>query len=160
MSKEPEGEEGFDPELFRWRAELYLNRTQYDSALTDIRRSLAIREEPATLAMLAFVQYGEGKYDSALMAVNKTIALDHTFLSSYEYGAMFCLQESDNDKALVYADLGLRIDDRQWRLWFYRGIALVETGQTDKGCSALNKAFYNGVDDAGDYLSEFCYKID
>jgi len=160
LSRKPEEDAPFDPELFRWRASILVNREQYDSALTDIRRALDIREESETYSMLAFVQYNQGRYDSALMAVNKGISINHSFVSSYIYGSMFCLQEEDNARALVYADLGLRVDDREYRLWFHRGIALVELNNIDKGCSALNKAFYNGVDEAGDYLSEFCYKIE
>ncbi len=160
LSKPPEGGDDFDPQIYRWRGGLLLDRQRYDSAMMDINRSLSIRKDPEGLSMKGFAFYNKGEYDSALVSINQAIELDYTFTSSYLYGASFCLQEDEFNKALTYADLGLRVDDRNYRLWFYRGIALVETGRIDQGCSALNKAFYNGIDDAGGYLSEYCYKID
>ncbi|MFM8347610.1 MAG: tetratricopeptide repeat protein [Bacteroidota bacterium] len=160
LSKQPEEGEEVDPQIYRWRGGIYLELQKYDSAAADINRSLAINVDPEGLAMKGFVQYNQGRYDSALVSVNQAIELDYTYLSSYLYGSSFCLQEGDYRSALVYADLGLRLDDSNYRLWFYRGISLIETDRIDKGCSALNKAFYNGIDEAGDYLSEYCYKLD
>lgn len=160
LTKQPEDGGDFDPQIYRWRGGLLLDRQQYDSAMMDINRSLAIKKDPEGFSMKGFAQYNMGGYDSALASVNHAIELDYSYASSYLYAASFCLQEEDFVKALTYADLGLRVDDRNHRLWFYKGIALVETGRIDLGCSALNKAFYNGIDDAGGYLSEYCYKID
>lgn len=160
LSRQPEEGEEVDPQILRWRGGLYIELQQFDAAEADIDRALAISRDPEGLSMKGFVQYSMGRYDSALLSVNQAIELDYTYVSSYLYGASFCLQEGDYGSALKYADLGLRVDDLNYRLWFYRGISLVETAMIDKGCSALNKAFYNGIDEAGDYLSEYCYKLD
>jgi hypothetical protein len=36
-------------------------------------------------------------------------------------------------------------------------VALVEMEKLEEGCKCLNRAFYAGMDDAGDYLEAHCF---
>lgn len=143
--------------LYRWRAAALMSLSSYDSAAKDVRKSMATEGDAEGYSYLAFIQYNQGKYDSALISVNKSIEMDFTYLPGYLYATSFCLQKSDYSQALVYANLGLMVDDQSPDLLFYKGVALIETNKIDAACSFLNRAFYLGNDDAGDYLSQYCY---
>jgi tetratricopeptide (TPR) repeat protein len=143
--------------LYRWRAAALMSLSSYDSAAQDIRKSMATEVDAEGYSYLAFIQYNQGKYDSALISVNKSIEIDFTYLPGYLYATSFCLQKSDYSQAMVYANLGLMVDDQSPDLLFYKGVALIEMNKIDAACSFLNRAFYLGNDDAGDYLSQYCY---
>ena len=59
--------------------------------------------------------------------------------------------------SLEYLNLALRIDGKSPDVMFYKGVALVELKQMEEGCRCLNRAFYNGADNAGDYLAQYCF---
>jgi hypothetical protein len=54
-------------------------------------------------------------------------------------------------------DIGLRLEPGDQQLLFYKGVALAETEKLDEGCRILSNLFYAGVDQAGDYLKQYCY---
>ncbi|QLH31908.1 MAG: hypothetical protein HWD62_05205 [Cyclobacteriaceae bacterium] len=60
---------------------------------------------------------------------------------------------------MKFLDVALRLDPENLQALFYKGIALVELKREDEGCRCLNKAFYDGVDDAADYLKQYCYEV-
>jgi len=142
------------------RATAYAELDRFSEARADVRRILQLEESGGAQGLNAFILYQAGEYDSAMMAVNRAIELDYRTPNIYRYGASFCLQQEDNEKALVYLSLGLRVEPDDEVLLFMKGAILVEKGQLDSGCSCLNKAFYSGYEDAGDYLQEYCYPSD
>lgn len=144
----------------RWRASAYLNLDEYDSARNDLRIAFASGEDAESNGLLAFIHYRKGAVDSAMMALNRAIELDYEYVPAYRYAASFCLEQGDNERALQYALVGLRVEPANAGLTFVRGVALVETGRIDEGCSCLNRAFYSGEEDAGYYLDQYCYSND
>lgn len=146
--------------LYRLRAGAYLGLEKVDSAFLDLRRALTVEEDAEGMAMLGFIQYKRGDYDSAMISLNKAIGLDHSFLSTFQYAASFCLEMNQVDKALTYINLGLLSVPETPELLFLKGVIYKEKGRFDEACSLFNRAFYAGVDDAGDYLSEYCYPIE
>ncbi|MBK5279097.1 MAG: tetratricopeptide repeat protein [Bacteroidia bacterium] len=149
-----------DPELLRWRAALYLDKGEYLLAKQDIFFVKQYQTDPEIETYLGMAYYNLSQQDSALMAMNRAIELDVNYLPAYFYAASFCLQEDEYDLALKYINIPLRLDPQNPTALFYKGVALVEKKNLDAGCSCLNKAFYLGNDDAGDYLKEYCYEVE
>ncbi|MCU0369097.1 MAG: tetratricopeptide repeat protein [Cyclobacteriaceae bacterium] len=146
-----------DAQIMRWRASLYLELSKYQEVINDLTILKLVQDDSEIESNLAFAYYSLGKPDSAFMALNKSIELEPTYLPAYLYGGSFALQESDFELALKYLNIALRLEPDNYTAWFYKGIALIELKQEDKGCSCLQKAFYGGVDDAGDYLKQYCF---
>lgn len=149
-----------DPGLLKWRATLYIDKGEYLLGKRDILEVLNFQPDAEAQTYLGLAYYNLNHPDSALMSLNKAIELDVNYLPAYFYAGSFCLQEGEYDLALKYINLVLRLDPKNPTALFYKGIALVEKKNFDVGCSCLNKAFYLGLDDAGDYLKEYCYEVE
>ena len=149
-----------DPGLLKWRATLYIDKGEYLLGKRDILEVLNFQPDAEAQTYLGLAYYNLNYPDSALMSLNKAIELDVNYLPAYFYAGSFCLQEGEYDLALKYINLVLRLDPKNPTALFYKGIALVEKKNFDVGCSCLNKAFYLGLDDAGDYLKEYCYEVE
>lgn len=148
------------PELLKWRATVYLDKNEHAKAADDLRTAQLFQDDAETETYLGFALFNLEKSDSALVALNKAIELDATYLPPYFYAGSFCLQNGEYDLALKYLNLALRLEPKNASALFYKGVALVEKKNIDEGCSCLNKAFYLGSDDAADYLKEYCYEVD
>ena len=149
-----------DPDLLKWRATLFLDKGEYLLAKLDILEARKSQTDSELETYLGLVYYNLNYPDSALIALNKSIELDVNYLPAYFYAASFCLQEEHYNLALKYVNVALRLDPKNSTALFYKGVALVEKKDLDEGCSCLNKAFYLGYDDAGDYLKEYCYEVE
>lgn len=148
-----------DPGLIKWRASLYLEEGKYEQVKEDLEYVKAIQNDPEVEMYLGFAYYNLDEVDSAFISLNKAIELDPTYLPAYLYGGSFSLQESNNEMALKYLDVALKLDPENLNAQFYKGIALLELDRVEEGCSLLAKAFYAGENDAGDYLKEKCYTL-
>lgn len=148
-----------DPGLIKWRSALYLDKGEYEKVRNDLQYVKAIQNDPEVEMYLGFAYYNMEQVDSAMSSLNMAIEMDPTYLPAYLYGGSFSLQESNNELALKYLDVALRLEPDNTTAQFYKGLALVELERIDEGCSLLAKAFYAGEDDAGDYLKEHCYKL-
>ncbi len=149
-----------DTDLLKWMATLYLDKGDYSLAkdvLVDVEKA---KPDMEVETYLGVAYYNLGKADSALFSLNKSIELDATYLPAYFYATSFCLQEEEYNLALKYINVPLRLDPNNSTALFYKGVALIESGKIDQGCSCMNKAFYAGYDDAADYLKEYCYKVE
>lgn len=149
-----------NPDLIKWRATLFLDKGDYVSAKWDILEVRKSQTDAELETYLGLAYYNLNNPDSALIALNKSIELDVNYLAAYFYAASFCLQEEKYDLALKYVNVVLRLDPKNSTALFYKGVALVEKQDLEEGCSCLNKAFYLGYDDAGDYLKEYCYEVE
>jgi len=148
-----------DPGLVKWRSSLYLDKEEYQKVIDDLLYVKTIQDDPEVEMYLSFAYYNLDKVDSAFIALNKAIELEPTYLPAYLYGGSFSLQESNNELAVKYLDVAMRLDPENTTILFYKGVALLELDQEEKGCSLLARAFYAGEDDAGDYLKERCYTL-
>lgn len=149
-----------DPGLLKWRATLYIDKGDYLLGKRDILEVIKFQPDPEAQTYLGQAYYNLDQPDSALISLNKAIELDVNYLPAYFYAGSFCLQEDEYDLALKYINLILRLDPKNPTAEFYKGIALIEKERIDEGCKCLNRAFYSGIDDAGDYLKEYCYKVE
>lgn len=149
-----------NPDFLKWRGLLYIQKNQYEKALKDIRAAKQFQDDPEVETYLGLCYHSIGKKDSAYLSFNKAIELDATMMSTYLYAGSVALQDGEFELALEYVNLALRLDGKSKEALFYKGVALVELKKVDEGCRCLNRAFYAGFDDAGDYLSEYCYEVE
>ena len=91
------------------------------------------------------------------MHFDSALALNGGYAPAYMYMTSLCLEQEAFELALTYVDLGLRLDPTNQQLLFYKGIALAESDNLEEGCRILSQLFYNGMDQAGDYLKQYCY---
>jgi tetratricopeptide (TPR) repeat protein len=149
-----------DAQIMRWRASLYLEMEKFQQAIDDLVIVKLVQDDAEIEMNLGFAYYSVGQKDSAFVAINRSIEMEATYLPAYLYGGSFALQESEYDLALKYLNIALRLDPENYTAWFYKGIALIELKKEDQGCSCLQKAFYGGQDDAGDYLKQYCFSVE
>ena len=149
-----------DPDILRMRASVYLQQKEFQKAKEDLIIVRQLAEDSETEVYLGLAHYNLGSLDSALISMNKSIEMDATYMPAYLYAGSFCLQEEQYELGLKYLNLALRLEPKNNSALFYKGIALVELKRVEDGCRCLAKAFYNGEDDAGGYLEQYCYSMD
>jgi len=149
-----------NPDFLKWRGLLLIQKNKYEEALTDIKQAKQFKDDPEVETYLGVSYYHIGKVDSAFLCFNQAIELDPTYMASYLYAGTTAVQDGRYALGIEYLDLALRLDGKNKEALFYKGVALVEWKKLDEGCRCLNKAFYAGYDDAGDYLTEYCYTVD
>lgn len=149
-----------NPELVRWRASIAMEAGQYAVAQQDIQQLLKWQHSTELLSFLGLTYYYQEKADSALTIFNQVITEAPELLETYLYAGALCLEEGEIDLSLQYINAGLARDPRNATLLFYKGAALVEKDDFDEGCRCLIKAFTNGIDEATDYLKEYCYGVE
>jgi len=147
-------------DLLKWRAGVLLETGAYEQAKADLLKVKEIQTDEEVELYLGLAWYYLGEPEEALSQFNEAMAINGGYIPAYRYAGVLCVEQEAYDLALTYLDLALRLEPENFQLIFYKGVALVETGKTDEGCRCLNKAFYAGVDEAGGYLQEFCYKVD
>ncbi len=149
-----------NPDLLKWRGMLYLQKSEYEKAKQDLMLARLLQDDPEVETYLGLVYYNVHQKDSAYMSFNKSIELDAMYSPAYLYAGSVSLEDNNYKLALEYLNLALRLDPKNKEAIFYKGIALIELDRTDEGCKCLNRAFYAGMDEAGEYLKEYCYPTD
>lgn len=144
-------------DLLKWRAEAYIEAKNYAGAKNDLILARGQADDEELELSLGIAYFNLDDVDSAFICLNDAIVMNPTELPPYIYAATFCLEKDNAELAIKYLDVALRIDPHQMDALFYKGAALVESGKIDEGCKCLTTAFQNGVDEAGDYLVQFCY---
>jgi len=149
-----------NPALLKWRASIYIDEEQYELAKKDAVLARLLADDAETEMYLGIIYYNLGDADSAFMSMDQAISMEATFLPPYLYAGTFGLELEQFEVALKYLDLALMLDPKNNSALFYKGIALAETDKVVEGCRCLRKAFYSGMDDASDYLTEYCFGIE
>jgi len=151
---------GGDPQILKWRAGLLIEKEEFNLAIKDLLVVRFMQDDPEVELNLGFAYYSVEKKDSALMAINKSIEMEPTFIPPYLYGSSFSLEEANYELAVKYANVALMLEPTNATALFYKGVALIELKKEDEACSCLNRAFYAGQDDAKDYLMQYCYSVE
>lgn len=146
-----------NPDLLKWRAGIYLETEQYDEAKKELLTIQKLANDEEVETQLGFSYYSLGQADSALLHFENALEINGGYVPAYLYTSSLCLEQEAFDLALTYIDLGLRLEPENQSFLFYKGIALVETEKVEEGCRLLAKVFYAGMDQAGDYLKQYCY---
>lgn len=147
-------------ELLRWRLSLLMESQKFKEAQFDIHQLLSIEDDPDLQGYLGLTYYYLENIDSALIIFDQIIKQHPDYVQTYLYAGSICLEEESYNVSLFYINKGLQIEPGNATLLYYKGAALIEKEDIIEGCRCLNKAFANGIDDAGEYLKEYCYGID
>jgi tetratricopeptide (TPR) repeat protein len=146
--------------LLKWRASIYIENDKYELAKKDALLARLLGDDAETEMYLGIAYYNLGDADSAFYCMDQAIGQDATLLPPYLYAGTFGLELEDFERALKYLDLALMLDPRNPSALFYKGIALAELNRLEEGCRCLRKAFYSGMDDASEYLTEYCFGVE
>jgi len=146
-----------NPDFLKWRGLLKLRKDHVEDAKKDLIAARSMEDDAEVESYLGLCYRETGQADSAFISFNKAIELSPTWISVYLYAGSAALQDGDYELSIEYLDLALRLDSKQSDALFYKGVALIEMKRMEEGCRCLNRAFYGGSDDAGDYLSEYCF---
>lgn len=149
-----------NPDFLKWRGMLFIQKTKYKEALADMLDARKFQDDPEIETYLGVSYYHTENVDSAFICFNKAVELDPNYVASYLYAGTTALQEGRYALSVEYLDLALRLDAKNKEALYYKGVALVESKRLDEGCRCLNRAFYAGMDDAGDYLMQYCFDAD
>lgn len=148
----------FNIDLLKWRAGLLVQMGKNREAVSELTNIKAFGTDEEVELYLGLSYYGLDEPDSAITHFDEAIAINGGFLPAYQYAGSLAIEQGANELALSYINLALMLEPDNIQLVFYKGIALVQVDKKDEGCRMLTKAFNNGIDDAGDYLKEFCYQ--
>lgn len=148
------------PQLLKWRGTLYLQKNEFNKSKADFLRAREFEDDGEIETYLGLVYYNLQLPDSAFISFNKSIELDAMYSPAYLYAGSVALEREDYPLGLKYLNLALRLDPKNKDAQFYKGVALIELKKIDEGCSCLNRAFYAGMDEAADYLKEYCYEVE
>lgn len=148
-----------NPDFLKWRGLIYLQKDKIPEARADLQEALQFGEDAELATYLGLCYHHEGKLDSAYQHFNRAIELNPFYIGVYLYAGSAALQDGDHERAMVYLDLGLRLDPKNPDALYYKGVALMELKRTDEACQYFNRAFYAGSDDAADYLEEYCFNV-
>jgi tetratricopeptide (TPR) repeat protein len=148
------------PDLIKFKANIYLEANQYDSAKRELLSLQKLTNDEEIETQLGLSYYNLNDADSAFIHFDAALNFNGGYAPAYMYITSLCLEQEAFEMALDYVDLGLRLDPENQQLLFYKGIALAETDKVQEGCSLLAKVFYAGMDQAGDYLKQYCYNKD
>ena len=148
------------PDLLKWRGLLYLQKDEYAKAKMDFVQASVLQDDAEVETYLGLCYHNSHLQDSAMASLNRSIELDATYLPAYLYAGSACLENEAYDLGLQYINLALRLDPGNKEAMFYKGVALIELQKINEGCRCLNRAFYAGMDEAGDYLKEYCFGVE
>lgn len=151
---------GGNSELIKWKVQLLMDADRYADAKSELTAALKQEKDPQLALLLGLSHYYLGEFDEAFGVFDKLIADDPTMMDAYIYPASLCLEDSFYEKSVAYCELGLKQNSGDATLMFYKGVALYELGQNEESCRFLARAFQRGIDDAGDYLKEYCYGVE
>lgn len=146
-----------NPDLLKWKTALYLNSNKFKEAKQELLNIQKFVNDEEIETQLGFVYGSLEQPDSAFVHYESALSINAGYVPAYMYISSLCLEEQAFDMALTYVDLGLKLEPSNPNLIFYKGIALVEKKDLTEGCRLIARAFYAGVDQAADYLKEYCY---
>ncbi len=146
-----------NPDLLKFKASIFLETEKYREAKTALLDLQKIVNDEEIETQLGFTYSNLNEPDSAFAHYDSALSINGGYSPAYIYISSLCLEQEAYALALTYVDLGLRLEPENLTLQFYKGIALAETENLTEGCRLLAKSFYSGMDQAGDYLKQYCY---
>jgi len=133
-----------DPEnsnLYHDRAKFYTENEEYNEALKDIGKALAIDSTYSDYYVtLSDIYLGMGKLQITVEALDKAIELDSKNINALLKLAEISIIFRDYDKALNYIDKALKTDELEAKGYFLRGVIMLENGDTIRGIRNFQKA--------------------
>lgn len=127
--------------LYRDRAELYRKSEKYNEALKDISTSIEIDStRPDYFVTLADIYLNMGKIQPSVEALDKATSLNANNIPALLKLAEIYVVVRDYKKAVEYIDKVMKLDESQPKAYFFRGIVLLENGDTLHSIRNFQKA--------------------
>lgn len=147
-------------ELAQWRIQTLMEAERYSDAKSELKKAIAKNPNPKMSLFLGLSHYHLGEFNEAFATFNEITSADPSFMEGYLYPASLCLEDGLYEKSLEFCEKGLKQNSADPNLLFYKGVALYELKNVDESCRYLARAFNKGMDDAADYLKEYCYGVE
>ena len=139
-----------NPELYKERALMWIKKTEYESALSDINRAIAYDiQNPAYFIVKSDIFFAMGNVNECKDALLKAIEKDESQTEAILKYAELHFFFQNYETMFLYIDRALDIDDINPEAYFMRAMAQAEIGDTAKAIRDLHKAveqkpdFYN-----------------
>jgi len=127
--------------LYKERAEFYLKKERYNEALKDITTSIEIDSaQPDYFVTLAGICLEMGKIQPSIEALDKAILLKPDDVQALLKSVEICVVIRDYKKAVAYLDKVMKLDEFQPKAYFFRGVVLLENGDTLHSIRNFQKA--------------------
>jgi tetratricopeptide (TPR) repeat protein len=149
--------DAYNTDLQKWRAGVLLELGKAEEALHALRTLKEFYTDEEVELYMGLALYFLKDYNQALEHFNEAIFIHGGYLPAYRYAATMCIEQQQYIQALAYLPWALMLEPDDAELMAQLGIALVETGQTAKGCAWLGQALNSGFADAAAYLEEHCH---
>lgn len=146
-----------NPDLLIFKANIFLENEEYKEAKQELLMLQKLTNNEEIETQLGFIYANLNEPDSAFIHLDAALTINGGYSPAYMYISSLCLEQEAYSMALTYIDLGLRLDPENQQLLFFKGISLAESENLQDGCRLLSKVFYAGMDQAADYLKQYCY---
>jgi len=148
----------YNADLVKWKTSIYLNQDKFREVISALKELQKGVNDEEVEAQMGFSYYSLDNADSAFIHFENAMNINPGYLPAYLYMSSLCLEQEAYELALTYIDIGLRLESQNANLFLYKGVALAETNREEEGCRYLLKAFNAGLEQAGDYLKQYCYE--
>jgi len=134
-------EDSLNPDLYRDRAEFYLDNEEYNEAFKDITSAIEIDSTySGYYVTLSDVYLSMGKLQKSVEALEKSIQLNKENPDAYLRLAEINIVILDYNEALTYIDKALKVDELAPKGYLLRGVVMLENGDTIRAIRNFQKA--------------------
>jgi tetratricopeptide (TPR) repeat protein len=144
-------------QLYLLRAESYAGQNDWQSAIKDIQFYLKYFEDDQhALYLCGKLYYGSEDYINALKYFNRNLKDDPNNSLYYKARGMTYLKTSTYRYAINDLSMSLDLNPDDAETWMYLGVAKIQSGDEENGCSDLKRSQQMGNAEAVRYMVEDC----
>ena len=133
--------ESGDAEFYNNRGMAYMDKGQYDQAISDYNKALEINPKFAEAYYNRGIACGgKGHFDQAISSFNKALEINQKFAEAYSNRGITYRRKGQYDQAISDYNKALEISPRYAEAYNNRGNAYGDKGQYDQAISDYNKA--------------------
>jgi tetratricopeptide (TPR) repeat protein len=144
-------------QLYLLRAEAYAGQDAWESAIKDVQLYLKYFEDDQhALYLCGKLYYGSEDYINALKYFNRNLNDDPNNSMYYKARGMTYLKTSTFRYAINDLSMSLDLNPDDAETWMYLGVAKIQSGDQENGCSDLKRAQQMGNAEAVRYIIENC----
>ena len=123
------------------RANLFIEKQNFDSAFIDIRKALLIDSSKSNYyCTLSDIYFAKGKVDRSSQALTKALILNPKNNEAYLKLAEISFILNNYDKCFEYLNKAVEIEKLNPKAYFIQGMAFKHMGDTAKAISAMQTA--------------------
>ena len=131
------------PALYAKRGEVFLNLKQYNSAITELEKAIAMAPDYAdAYCLLARAHSETGNNSAALTRYVQAIKADGNFYKPFFQRAILFRKEGKYDDALRDLDNAVNLNPMNAVTFFNRGIVLYFMGNLERAAEEFSKAIF------------------